>query len=123
MGEIEWPQGVNQDAYGAEDGYIDNREEVKYKSGRRVYYLKNSVPSKAHSILLKFDDKKIVSGSLTEWGVFKHWFENTIKSGTLPFWFRDLSNKGVGKRLYYMTDFSGGKGQKTKEVSFVFEEA
>lgn len=123
MADIDWPQGVNQNAYGADDGYADNREEVQFKSGRRVYYLKNSVPRKTHSFMLKFDDSAVVSNSMTEWGLFKNWYENTIKSGTLPFWFRDLSNKGTNERLYYMTEFGGAKGQKTKEASFVFEEA
>lgn len=118
-----WPTGVNTKAYGMESGWSDNREEVEFKSGRRVYWLKNSEARKTHSVMMTFDDKTAISGALTEWQVFQNWFKNTIKSGTVPFYFPDLSNKGTGTRLYYMTETPTAKGQEKKEASFTLEEA
>lgn len=118
-----WPQGVNKKAYGADNGFAENREAVEYKSGRRVYYLRNSVARKTHAVTMKFDDVTIVSGGKTEFGLFMHFFETTIKSGTVPFYFADLSNKGVGERLYYMIETPQNKGQREKIVTFTLEEA
>lgn len=118
-----WPQGVNTDAYGADNGYVDNRETVEYKSGRRAYYRKNSVERKTHAVSMKFNDSVIVSGGKTEYGLFKDFFENELKGGTLPFYFPDVSNKGNGLRLYYMAETPRDKGLRTKEVTFTLEEA
>lgn len=124
----DWPEGVNTDVYGMGSGWVDNRVEVKYKSGRKIYYRKNSVELKTHAAMMKFDDSNIIartdSGTgLTEWNLFTRWFESTIMGGTLPFRFPDLSNKGVGTKVYYLRELPEGKGQRTKEVSLSFEEA
>lgn len=124
MADISWPGSLNTKVYGMESGWVDNREKLEYKSGRSVYYLKNSTPRKRHPIMMKFDDSKPLPGSsLTEWKYFQNWFENTIKSGALPFLFPDLSNKGTGTRLYYMDEIGDGKGQREKKISFTLEEA
>lgn len=119
-----WPEGVNKKAYGQDSSYAENREEVEYKSGRRIYYRKNSTERQTHAVNMAFDDARPVSGSKTEFRVFLSWFEDVIKGGTVPFYFPDVTVRdGQTSRLYYMKEPPTWSGQKTKEVSFTLEDA
>ncbi len=119
-----WPAGVNKKAYGQDSSYDENREEVEYKSGRRIYYRKNSIERQTHAVNLSMDDKKPISGSKTEFRVFLAWFENDIKGGTVPFYFPDVTVRdGQTERLYYMKETPTWSGQGRKEVTFTLEDA
>lgn len=118
-----WPSNVNTRAYGQDSSYKENRDELEFKSGRRVYYLKTSTARKTHSVSLKFDDEIIVSGGKTEFGLFLNFFETTIKSGTVPFYFPDVTIRdGATVRAYTMSETPTWSGQKVKEVTLTLEE-
>jgi len=119
-----WATGVNNKAYGQSSQFVDNKETVELKSGRKIYYLKNSAARKTHSVVMRFDDDAIVSDSKTEFELFIYWWETEIKSGTEPFYFPDITLKdGTTNRAYYMSDNPAYAGQKTKEVKFTLEDA
>ena len=115
-----WNTYVNTDAYGQDGGFKDNREQVDFKSGRTVYYLKNSKAPKTHAVQISMDDSTAVDGK-TEFEWFLYWWENTIKSGTLSFLFPDVITHS-GTKEYHMTESPAWKGQKKKEISFKLEE-
>jgi hypothetical protein len=118
---VSWDSHVNTDVYGQDGGYNDNRETVAYKSGRKVYYRKNTRDTKTHALNLSVNDSTKVDGK-TEFQWFLYWYENTIKSGTVPFSFTDVITH-TGTTVYYLSDTPTWKGQKTKEISMKFEEA
>lgn len=117
----EWSALVNSDFYGADSGYKDNTEEVEFKSGRSIAYLKNSVPKKTHAVSLKCNDTgtQRVDGK-TEFEHFLDWFENTVKSGAVPFYLADIVTHS-GRRLYRIK-VTGWTGQRSKEVDIELEE-
>ena len=116
-----WSAYCNADAYGQDGGYDDSREEVKFKSGRTIYYNRNSKPKKTHALNFHFDDSRKTNGK-TEFEWFLFWYENTLRGGTESFYFDDIvSHKG--KNAYYITEPPSWTGQKTKEVSLTFKEA
>lgn len=116
-----WSTYVNTDFYGQDGGYKDNTEKVEFKSGREILYLKNSVPKKTHSLNLRCKDKGTpkVAGK-TEFEHFLYWFENTVKSGTVPFYLTDIVT-GNGTKLYKI-EVDGWTGQKYKEISIKLSE-
>lgn len=120
---VSWPARVNKNVYGAEHGWTENREEIQFKSGRRVYWLKNSEARKTFTVKMKFDDSAIVSGGKTEWELFCEWWETTLACGANAFEFVDIAKKGTGVKNYYITSKPEGTGLKTKEASFTLEEA
>lgn len=117
----EWNPNVNKKAYGADGGYTENTERVEFKSGRTVFYRKNSTARKTHALNFYFDDKKDVYGK-TEFQWFLEWYEVTVQCGALSFYFPDVS-AGTGTREYYITEAPKWRGQAQKEVSMTFEEA
>ena len=65
-----------------------------------------------------------MSGTLTEFRLFLRWFRDTIKGGTVPFYFPDVDVRdGKTERLYYMKETPTWSGQRKKEVSFTLEDA
>ena len=118
-----WPSHVNKNVYNVDHGWTENREEIQFKSGRRVFWLKNSSVKKTFSVKMKFDDSVIVSGGKTEWGLFCDWWETTLACGTVAFEFVNVANRGTGTKNYFITEKPSGGGLKTKEVSFTLEEA
>lgn len=118
---VSWDSHVNTDVYGQDGGYNDNRETVEFKSGRKILYRKNTRDTKTHALNLSVDDSTKVDGK-TEFQWFLYWYENIIKSGTVPFSFTDVIMH-TGTTDYYLSDTPTWKGQKTKEISMKFEEA
>ena len=118
----EWNEHVNHNFYGQDGNYKDNREKVEFKSGRTVYYQKNSTPKKTYSLNLQLADTgtKKINGK-TEFEHFLDWYENTIKSGTVPFYLPDIIT-GKGKKLYQFQNIPAWKGQQYKEISLKLEE-
>ena len=124
MAAANWPEGVNKKAYGQDSSYAENRVELEYKSGRTCYYRKNSTERQDHTVNMGFDDARPVSGTKTEFRLFLSWFENTIKGGTVPFYFPDVTVRdGHTERLYYMKETPTWSGQRRKEVTFTLREA
>ncbi len=83
--------------------------------------MKNSIPKKTHALNLRCRDKGTpkVDGK-TEFEHFLYWYENTVKSGTIPFYLADITT-GTGSKLYKIKDVTWN-GQKYKQVSFTLEE-
>lgn len=118
----EWSAYVNTRFYGQDGSYKENTEKVEFKSGRTVEYLKNSVPKKTHALNLSLKDKGTPkTDGKTEFEHFLDWYENTAKSGTVPFYLTDIIT-GSGMRLYKIK-VDGWTGQKYKEISLTLEEA
>lgn len=116
-----WSAYVNTNFYGQDGSYKDNTEKVEFKSGRTIEYLKNSVPKKTHALNLRCKDKGTpkVDGK-TEFEHFLYWFENTVKSGTIPFYLTDIIT-GSGTKLYRI-QLDGWTGLKYKEISLSLTE-
>lgn len=117
----DWSVHCNTDAYGQDGGFDDNREEVKFKSGRTIFYNKNSSPKKTHSLNFAFDDSRKAGGK-TEFEWFLHWYESTLRGGAERFYFDDIVTHN-GKKEYFLTEPPKWTGQKTKEVTLTFKEA
>lgn len=116
-----WSTYVNTNFYGQDGGYKDNTEKVEFKSGREILYLKNSVPKKEHSLNLRCGDTGTAkTEGKTEFEHFLYWFENTVKSGTVPFYLTDVIT-GSGMKLYKI-EVDGWTGQKYKEISIKLKE-
>lgn len=120
---VEWDSRVNTRFYGQDSTYIENWEEVEYKSGRRIRYLKNSLPAKSFSLCLQLDDRKgRREDGKTEFERFLWWYEYVCKSGTETFYLIDLVTH-EGTREYRLADVPSWEGQAFKEVSLTIEEA
>ena len=115
-----WDSHVNQKLYGLGGGYNDNIEKVDFKSGRVVYYKKNSLPKKKYSLSLDVNDSMKDNGK-TEFEWFLHWYETTLASGTQHFYLTDITTH-LGTREYRFTTEPTWSGQKTKTLSLEFEE-
>lgn len=120
---VEWDSHVNTRFFGEDGAYIENTEEVEFKSGRRIYYLKNTLPAKSFACSLLLKDKKgeRVDGR-TEFEWFLYWYEYVCKSGSETFYLPDLVAR-QSSREYRLTDVPTWEGQAYKEVSLTIEEA
>lgn len=118
---VNWNSHVNTRFYGLDGNYQDNREEVSFKAGRKVYYRMNSLPKKTFALSLTLDDSSSVDGK-TEFEWFQYWLENVNGSGTIPFYLADINGSGAIK-TYQFADMPTWKGQKEKLVTFTLEEA
>lgn len=117
-----WSKYVNARFYGQDGGYEENTEKLEFKGGRTVEYLKNSAPKKTHAVNLCLADKGTArTDGRTEFEHFLDWYENDVKSGTVPFYLTDIIT-GSGERLYRVK-VDGWTGQRYKEVSLTLEEA
>lgn len=115
----QWPNNVNNDFYGLDGTPEDNREQVKYKSGRTIYYKKNSLQKISHAVLLRLNDSVKTDGE-TEFERFLSWYETTAGSGTVPVTLTDIEAK-TGTKDYYVT-ITSWNGQRYKELSLTLEE-
>lgn len=118
----EWSKYVNQKFYGADGGFLDNTEQIEFKSGRIVKYLKNSRAQKTIAVNLYLDDIKDVDGK-TEFLHFLDWYENEIKCGTERFSLPDVVNKSGERKEYMLKEAPTWNGQGKKEVSLNLVEA
>lgn len=116
----EWSNRVNTNFYGEDGRYLSNREKIEFKSGRTIYSLNNSVPKKEHALKLRVNDTDKADGK-TEFEWFLYWYENTIKSGTIPFLLADIVT-GTGLKNYMLTEEPNWSGQAYKEISITLEE-
>jgi len=115
-----WSSYVNKKLYGLGGGYNENIEKVNFKSGRTVFYKKNSLPKKKYSLSLDVNDSTKTDGK-TEFEWFLYWYEVTLASGTQSFYLEDITTHS-GTREYQMTTEPTWSGQKTKTLSLEFEE-
>ena len=115
-----WNEHVNTRFYGADNSYEANREQVSFKSGRTIFYLKNSKPKRSHAVNLMVEDKTKVDGK-TEFEWFLYWYENTVKSGTVAFYLKDFESH-EGYKAYYLGGEPSWKGQQYKELSLQINE-
>lgn len=120
----QWDSHVNTGFYGQDGGFLENKETIEFKSGRKIDYLKNSLPVKTHTLLLTVKDKGTpLIEDKTEFEWFLYWYEHTIKSGTLPFYLTDIIS-GKGQKVYKLASTpSWDAGQMYKELSITLEEA
>ncbi len=118
----EWANNVNSRLYGAEGSFLENTTKIEFKSGRTLSYLKNAKSAKSFTVNLYVDDAVKDSNKKTEFERFLFWWENTIKSGTIPFYLPNLITH-TGKTAYKITDVPAWTGQAKKEVSLKIEEA
>lgn len=118
----EWNKNVNKNFYGLDGGYRENTENIEFKSGRVITYLKNSLPKKSLTVSLRCADTgtEKINGK-TEFEHFLDWYESTIKSGTIPFYLEDLVTKR-GLTQYMIVTPPTWNGQKYKEISLTLEE-
>lgn len=114
-----WPSNVNSDFYGLDATPEDNREQIKYKSGRVIYYRKNSAQKITHAVKLRLNDE-IKSEGTTEFERFIAWYSTTAGSGTVPVTLTDIEAK-TGTKDYFVT-VQNWSGQRYKEISLTLEE-
>lgn len=114
---VSWPSGVNQDVYGMDIGGGDNVAKIEFESGKSRTYLKNSAPKKVFAFVIDMED----IGASSEYKLFTSWWENTLLSGALSFYFPDLITHS-GLKEYRTTDTYSAVGQKHKEVKLSVEE-
>lgn len=114
-----WNINVNTKFYGLDGGYKENTENVEFKSGRTITYLKNSKAFKTYGLTLWVDDTKEINGK-TEFEWFLYWFENTIVQGTKSFTVTD--NKVLQNSVLRFTEVPTWSGQAHKEISIALEE-
>ena len=118
----QWSAYVNTKFYGQDGGYNDNAETLEFKSGRTIKYMKNSAPKKTHAVNLRCNDRDADrTDGKTEFGWFLDWYENTVKSGTVPFRLADIAT-GTGTKEYMLKEAPTWTGQGFKEVSMTLEE-
>ena len=119
---VNWCSYVNTKFYGQDGTYIENTEEVEYKSGRRIYHLKNSLPAKSIAVNIMLNDKRDErEDGRTEFEWFLYWYEYVCKSGTESFYLTDLISQ-QGTREYRLTEVPSWEGQAYKEVALTLEE-
>ncbi len=115
-----WPSNVNNKFYGLDATPEENREQVKYKSGRTIYYKKNSAQKVTHAVLLRVNDSIKDLNNKTEFIRLIEWYEATAGSGTVPVTLTDLETK-TGTKDYFVT-IGGWSGQRFKELTLTLEE-
>ena len=116
---ISWAQNVNTNFYGLDGSPIENREEVKFKSGRVIYHKLNSAQKKTHSVKLRLDDVVKTSG-MTEFERFLAWYDGDNGSGTAEVTLTDIEAK-TGTKVYFVT-LENWNGQAFKELSLTLQE-
>ncbi len=120
MSTVSWNSNVNTNFYGLDANYQENRDEVAFKSGRKIYYLRNTLPKKTFALGLALDDITEVSGK-TEFQWFIYWLEYTNRSGTVPFYLEDVMGSGDTK-TYQFAEMPTWTGQGVKKISLTLEE-
>lgn len=113
---VQWPGGVNTKIYGLSSGAEENYVEVKFESGKRRRFLKNTKASKTHSFNLNLYSKE---EELTFWA----WYNDTLKCGAESFVLADLINHDVNKTYLLASTPSVDGGQYPKVLTLeVIEE-
>lgn len=116
---ISWPANVNNEFYGLDGQAVENREQVKFKSGRVLYRKINSVGKKTHAVKLHLNDSTKTDG-YTEFERFLNWYEGDNGSGTAAVELTDLEAK-TGTKEYYVL-LTNWDGQRYKTLNLTIEE-
>lgn len=116
-----WDSTVNNEFYGLDGSAEVNRVQIKYKSGRTIYYKKNSTQKLTHAVLLRVNDSVKDGNNKTEFERLLAWYETTAGSGAVPITLTDIEAK-TGTKDYYVI-IGGWNGQRYKEVTLTLEEA
>lgn len=116
---ISWAQNVNNKFYGLDGSPLENREEIKFKSGRVLYHKLNSAQKKTHAVKLRLNDVTKTSG-LTEFERFLNWYENENGSGTAEVTLTDIEAKTGNKNYFVLLE--NWSGQSFKELSLNLQE-
>jgi hypothetical protein len=87
MTVINWNPLVNtkfslEGDFNLQDGYI---QELKFNSGKKRTWLKNSYVPYEYQLSLILDNKTPKEKGKTEFEVFKEWFNESLRYGSLPF--------------------------------------
>jgi hypothetical protein len=115
-----WDNTINSKFYGQDATPEENRQQVKYKSGRVIYYKLNSAQKTTHAVLLRLNDSKKDGNGKTEFERFLEWNETTNGSGTVPIELTDIIKK-TGTKNYYV-HLGNWSGQRYKEIALTLEE-
>ena len=102
MTVMEWNEHVNTDfGFEGEYGYEPESVDVlRFESGKERRAPKNSwVPMEYPALSLMLDNTETVAHGRTELGLFRWWYEVTLRQGTLPFRIPCLGRKG-GTAVY-----------------------
>ena len=97
MTVMEWSEHVNMDfGFEGEHGYEPESADVlRFESGKERRTLKNSwVPMEYPMLSLALDNTDVIAHGRTELGLFRWWYEVTLRYGTLPFRIPRLGRKG-----------------------------
>ena len=113
--EINWASGVNQkirrDTTWSEiSGYIAD-ETMSGKAKRRMAH---SLAKRPFSISMLFD--------YTEYGIFKGWYQNTIKQGTLSFNFPKIDGSGTAEYRFTQPPQYSNESGKVIRCTMEWEE-
>lgn len=114
-----WPSNVNNNFYGLDGSPVENREEIKFKSGRVIYHKINSAQKKTHAVKLRLNDVVKTSGK-TEFERFLYWYENDNGSGSAEVTLTDIEAKTGTKNYFVLLENWGG--QSFKELSLTLQE-
>ena len=107
MTVMNWDGRVNMDfGFEGEYGYDPESADVlRFESGKERRTLKNSwVPMEFPSLSLMLDNTEIVASGRTEFGLFRQWYEVTLRNGTLPFRIPRLGGKGEAAAYEFAVD-------------------
>jgi len=99
---MEWDSRVNMDfGFEGEYGYEPESVDVlRFESGKERRTPKNSwVPMEYPMLSLMLDNTEVVAAGRTELGLFRWWYEVTLRHGTLPFRIPRLGGMG-GTAVY-----------------------
>jgi hypothetical protein len=116
---IQWASNVNKKFYGLDGTPIENRTEIKYKSGRTIYNKINTLQKFSYNVKLYLDDLIKIDDE-TEFERFINWYGGSNGSGSEAVELPNIQNASETK-LYYVT-VQNYSGQKHKEVSLTLEE-
>lgn len=113
MSAVNWPEGLNNKAFGVTFGYVDNVQTQEYDSGRVVSYAKNTRVLRKYSVSFRWskEEKKL----------FDFWYRVTLGGGAGTFMFPSFED-GTTSTEYRISSIPDGSGLKFKEYKMEFTE-
>lgn len=114
---VNWPDNVNNKAYGLDISENDNIIYTEFESGKVRTRKRNSISKGKYSFLLLLDDR----GDESEYKKFLDWWKNELQSGANTFYFLNFDTKDKMTEYRSIEPFSA-RGQRYKEVSLSVEE-
>ena len=107
MTVMNWDGRVNMNfGFEGEYGYEPESVDVlRFESGKERRTLKNSwVPMEYPALSLMLDNTEIIAHGRTELGLFRWWYEVTLRYGSLPFRIPGLGGRGGTVVYEFMPD-------------------